>query len=48
MFAAARLERPITGLYRPVVPFILLMLLALLMVTYAPGLTAFSLSLGPH
>jgi tripartite ATP-independent transporter DctM subunit len=37
--AAFRFNRPITELYRAVVPFILIMVVALLMVTYVPKLT---------
>ncbi len=37
--AAFRFRRPITELYRAVVPFILVMIVALLMVTYIPKLT---------
>ena len=37
--AAFRFNRPITELYRAVVPFILLMIVALMMVTYIPKLT---------
>ena len=37
--AAFRFNRPITELYRAVVPFILLMVVALLFVTYVPRLT---------
>jgi len=37
--AAFRFGRPITEVYRAVVPFILLMALALALVTWLPGLT---------
>src|SRR5262245_66543717 len=37
--AAFRFNRPITQLYRAVVPFILLMIVALMTVTYVPRLT---------
>ncbi|HXU81334.1 MAG TPA: TRAP transporter large permease subunit [Polyangia bacterium] len=37
--AAFRFERPITQLYRAVLPFIVLMVVALGLVTYVPGLT---------
>jgi len=36
--AAFRFNRPITELYRAVIPFILLMVVALLLVTYIPKL----------
>jgi TRAP-type C4-dicarboxylate transport system permease large subunit len=37
--AAFRFNRPITTIYRAVMPFILLMILALMLVTYIPKLT---------
>src|SRR5438270_13254667 len=37
--AAFRFNRPITQLYRAVVPFILIMFVALMLVTYIPQLT---------
>ncbi len=45
--AAFRFDRPITELYRAVVPFILLMVVALGIVTYVPALTQWSLKLAP-
>jgi TRAP-type C4-dicarboxylate transport system permease large subunit len=46
--AAFRFNRPITELYRAVVPFILLMLVALLTVTYLPKLVVVPQATGPH
>ena len=47
--AAFRFNRPITTIYRAVVPFIALMILALLLVTYIPALTVVPKSLpGPE
>jgi TRAP-type C4-dicarboxylate transport system permease large subunit len=40
--AAFRFERPITQLYRAVLPFIVLMVVALGLVTYIPALTIVS------
>jgi tripartite ATP-independent transporter DctM subunit len=45
--AAFRFNRPITELYRAVVPFILIMVAALMLVTYVPTLTKWSLKLKP-
>jgi TRAP-type C4-dicarboxylate transport system permease large subunit len=45
--AAFRFDRPITELYRAVVPFIILMVIALGIVTYVPKLTEWSLKLAP-
>ena len=45
--AAFRFDRPITELYRAVLPFIALMIVALGIVTYVPSLTEWSLKLAP-
>ncbi len=45
--AAFRFNRPITEIYRAVIPFILLMAVALGIVTYVPQLTAASLHIAP-
>jgi TRAP-type C4-dicarboxylate transport system permease large subunit len=45
--AAFRFNRPITQLYRAVIPFILLMIVALITVTYMPKLTELSVLIGP-
>jgi tripartite ATP-independent transporter DctM subunit len=44
--AAFRFNRPITQLYRAVIPFILLMAMALMLVTYIPALTVVPKSSG--
>jgi tripartite ATP-independent transporter DctM subunit len=46
--AAFRFNRPITELYRAVIPFILLMLVALLTVTYIPKLVVVPQASGPQ
>ena len=46
--AAFRFNRPITQLYRAVIPFILLMTLALGLVTYIPALTVVPKATGPQ
>lgn len=46
--AAFRFNRPITQIYRAVVPFILLMLVALLLVTYIPKLVVVPKASGPQ
>jgi tripartite ATP-independent transporter DctM subunit len=46
--AAFRFNRPITQLYRAVVPFILLMATALMLVTYIPSLTVVPKATGPQ
>jgi tripartite ATP-independent transporter DctM subunit len=45
--AAFRFNRPITEIYRAVVPFILLMVVALMLVTYVPSLTVVPKGTGP-
>jgi tripartite ATP-independent transporter DctM subunit len=46
--AAFRFNRPITELYRAVIPFILLMIVALMMVTYIPKLVVLPPVSGPQ
>ena len=46
--AAFRFNRPITELYRAVIPFILLMVVALLLVTYIPKLVVVPKATGPQ
>jgi TRAP-type C4-dicarboxylate transport system permease large subunit len=46
--AAFRFNRPITQLYRAVIPFILIMLVALMTVTYVPKLVVVPKATGPN
>jgi tripartite ATP-independent transporter DctM subunit len=46
--AAFRFNRPITKLYRAVLPFMALMILALMLITYIPKLTVVPESIGSH
>jgi TRAP-type C4-dicarboxylate transport system permease large subunit len=46
--AAFRFNRPITELYRAVIPFILLMVVALGIVSYVPKLTVVPKATGPQ
>jgi C4-dicarboxylate transporter DctM subunit len=46
--AAFRFNKPITELYRAVIPFILLMVVALLLVTYIPKLVVVPAATGPQ
>jgi C4-dicarboxylate transporter DctM subunit len=39
--ASARFERPVVRLYRATLPFLLLLVLTLLLITYWPGLSLF-------